>query len=166
LNVWSQAITNCLAVLFAAWIFAGASTQARIASVAGIRAAVYCGLFVPLFLWQAKRASGLSLIALFGAVSPAICISVIIAVSQWLMVWLGLWTIIDNKYAALLISASIAGITWFMSVRILDKQASRYLSRIFGMGRETVIQLALKRKRTSFNSKPELSVLDTKTDCL
>lgn len=137
-NVWTLVAANSLAVCLAVGLFYHAPGERQIIWVAAIRTIVFIGIFTPLLLWQAKRASGLSLLTLLKVLGPAIVISFIVAGSQWLLDRSGLLAVIHNKYAALCVSAAFAGITWLVCVRLFDRQAFQYLVKAFHKGRETL----------------------------
>jgi PST family polysaccharide transporter len=89
-NVWTLAISNGLAVLAAAFLFSHKTDEQQIVAVAAFRTAVFLGIFTPLLLWQAKRATALSVYGLLGALSPAIMTSSIVYVGQFLYTSLGI----------------------------------------------------------------------------
>lgn len=126
-NVWTLAASNGLAVLIAAFLFSHSTDDQQIAWVAVFRTVVFLGIFTPLLLWQAKRATQLSLIKLLRVIQPPIVIAIIIFSSQWSFAALGIWSHFSNRYVSLATSSMSTLVLWLICIRLLDKQAWNYI---------------------------------------
>ena len=145
LNVWTLVAANSLAVCLAVGLFSHAPGERQIIWVAAMRTIVVLGVFTPLLFWQAKRASGLSLLALLTVLWPAMVTTLIVAASQWLLQYFGAWTLIHNRYAALTASAFVAFVTWLLCVYLLDQEAFRYLRLAIEKARKRSSHVVLDR---------------------
>jgi PST family polysaccharide transporter len=157
-NVWTLVAANSLAVCLAVGLFSHAPGERQIIWVAAIRTIVFIGIFTPLLLWQAKRASGLSLLSLLKVLWPAMVITLIVAASQWLFHRLGLWTPIHNRYAALMATALVAFLIWLLCVYLFDQEAFRYLRLALEKARQVLSRFALNRGLPAPVAKPGDSI--------
>jgi PST family polysaccharide transporter len=134
INTWTLATANALAVCTAAWMFGNLMQEQQITLVAALRTLVFLIIFTPLMLWQARRASGISLKALFKTIGPSILISLIIGGSQALLIQSGLWVFMPNPYTTLFMSLALAFVMWLVGFRLLDPLAWQYLRKVVRIG--------------------------------
>ncbi len=126
INTWVLAVANSAAVCATAWGFSHSTEVQQISLVAAMRAFVFVVVFTPLLLWQARRASGLSLAALLKAMFPAAITSLIVGGSQVLLSQSGIGAFMANRFATLFFSAMLAFLTWVACLRVLDRVAWQY----------------------------------------
>jgi PST family polysaccharide transporter len=134
LNTWTLAVCNALAVCGIVWLFSNLAVKQQISLFAAMRTMVFLVIFTPLLLWQARRASGLSLMALLKTIGPAIVISLIIGGSQALLIQCGMWAFIPNRYLTLFMSGILASLMWLACLRMLDPLGWQYISKMVRMG--------------------------------
>jgi PST family polysaccharide transporter len=140
LNLWSLAIANALAVWLGVKLFA-APEEPLLACVAALRAGVFVGLFTPLLLWQANRATGLSMRSLAATVRPALLTALVMAGSQWMLASVGIWGIITNRFLALALSAAVGAGVWIACISLFDEETMGYVRAIVKRVREALASL-------------------------
>jgi PST family polysaccharide transporter len=143
LNFWTLAAANALAVWLAARLFAGAAQESLIACVGAFRVFAFLGIFTPLLLWHAKKATGLSLSALAETIRPALVTALAVGGSQWMLEQAGFRGLFPNRFLALAASAAIGGAVWLAFISLLDGVARDYIRSAGRWGRNLFLRTSV-----------------------
>lgn len=120
-NTWASAAANAAGVFLIARALVGATPGEQAAGIALVRAAIFCVAFGPLLLWQARRASGLSFVALFKALRGSCAAGLFTALCLAALTHIRAVPQFGNAMASLLLSTLVAAGLWYGFFRFLDK---------------------------------------------
>lgn len=126
-NLWLLALSNIAAVLLSVRLFPHAGDNQKIAYVAAFRSVLFLCLFLPLLLWHAKSATGLSIYAYLKSNLSGVFTGIIIYFLVNLFVQLGLLSAFTNRYSALLASAILGIGLWLICLRWFEREAFSFL---------------------------------------